>query len=364
MWPLDLPAREVLKLPGETVIPWAVFDPNWYLCTYPEAANIVGNDEPRAVLEYYLEIGQKQGHSPNRMFDEQWHRLMYPQIAERVAAGHHASAFDAYCRRGALDRSAHWLFDELAYRDRYPDLTNEVFSKAELANGYDHYLRHGNGEDRIGHLLFDPNIYLSHFDAADISAIRRNGVFQHYLNRIESGEPELRTSIYFDPAWYVKRYPEVAQGIAEKQWKCALHHYLCNDRPTEFDPLESFSEAHYLRRDPGLLEVIASRHFRNGYMHFLKFGARELRSPAASIDLAWYAAQTSVRADLEQGCAANAFAHWLTIGASGGLPSAEPETEKVTDSQARHLFQRAATALLPIAGRFGYRFECLNPPVV
>ncbi|MDR3534345.1 MAG: glycosyltransferase, partial [Rhodopila sp.] len=47
-----------------------------------------------------------------------------------------------------------------------------------------------------------------------------------------------------------------------------------------------------------------------------------------------------------------------------GLPSAEPETEKVTDSQARHLFQRAATALLPIAGRFGYRFECLNPPVV
>jgi hypothetical protein len=35
MWPLDLPAREVLKLPGEAEIPWAEFDPVWYRRTYP-----------------------------------------------------------------------------------------------------------------------------------------------------------------------------------------------------------------------------------------------------------------------------------------------------------------------------------------
>ena len=148
---------------------------------------IVGDEEPAAVLAYYLEIGQTLGHSPNRMFDEPWHRQTYPQIAELVVAGHWRSTFDAYCRRGALDRSAHWLFDELAYRDRYPDLTNEVLAEFGIFNGYDHYLRHGIKEDRIGHLLFDPNVYLSHFDAADVAAIRANGVFQHYLNRIELG---------------------------------------------------------------------------------------------------------------------------------------------------------------------------------
>ncbi|MEA2738630.1 MAG: hypothetical protein QOH05_1937, partial [Acetobacteraceae bacterium] len=198
----------------------------------------------------------------------------------------------------------------------------------------------------------------------DATTIRRGGVFQHYLNRIESGAPELRTSIYFDPVWYLRRYPEVARHIEERRWKCALHHYLCNDTPTAFDPLESFSESWYLRRDPGLLDVVAARSFRNGYMHFLRFGAKETRSPSASIDLAWYAAQPSVRADLEQGLAPDAFAHWLSIGSPAGLPSAKPAAEKVTEAQAAFLMQQTALALLPIAGRFGYRFEYQQEPAV
>ncbi len=363
MWPLDLPACDVLKLPRETAIPWAVFDPDWYLRTYPEAAAAT-NGDPHAVMEYYLRNGQRLGHSPNLMFDEQWHRLTYPQIADRMADGHCQSAFDAYCRRGALDRSAHWLFDELAYREHYPDLTNDVFAAAQICNGYDHYLRHGAEEGRVGHRLFDPSTYLSHVDLADRAAIRRGGVFQHYLNRTESGEPELRTSLYFDPDWYVQRYPEVAQAIAAKRWKSALHHYLGNDTPTAFDPLESFSEAWYLLHDSGLKTAIEARSFRNGYMHFLRFGARELRSPSASIDLAWYAAQPSVRSDLENQRAPDAYTHWLTIGALAGLPTIEAETEKLTEAHGRMLLHRSAAALLPIAGRFGYCFECLREPAV
>nr|WP_294508202.1 glycosyltransferase [uncultured Rhodopila sp.] len=358
MWPLDLPARDVLKLPRNAGIFWAVFDPIWYQRYHPEARD----DSPAEVLEYYLAIGQSGGHSPNLMFDERWHRAAYPRIAEAVSAGHYASAFDAYCRRGCLDRSPHWLFDELAYRDRYADLSDEVLSAAGVVNGYDHYLRHGVRENRIGHPLFDPETYLSNFDAADVPAVREQGVFQHYLNRIESGEPELRTSIYFDPAWYVERYPEVAEAIASGGWKCALQHYLCNDSPTAFDPLESFSEAHYLGRDPGLAEVIASRHFRNGYMHFLQFGARELRSPAPSIDLVWYAAQPSARADLERGRVPNAFAHWLMFGHPGATDA--PEAERISVAFAHRLAQLQATALLPIAGRFGYRFEPARDPAV
>ena len=364
MWPLDLHAREVLKLPGDTDIPWAVFDWHWYLQANPQAMTDIGGGDPPAILDYYLEHGQSLGHSPNPMFDEQWHRLNYPRIAARTTAGEWKSAFDAYCRRGALDRSPHWLFDEPAYRERYPDLTDEVLAGLGICNGYDHYLRHGALEDRIGHLLFDPALYLSHFDPEDLDAIRAGGVFQHYLDRIESAEPELRTSIYFDPAWYLRRYPEVARAIQTKRWKCALHHYLCNDTPSAFDPLAAFSESWYLQRDPGLLDVVASRGFRNGYAHFLRFGAGELRPPSATIDLAWYATQPTVRADLEQGRAADAFAHWLTIGAAAGLPSSTPDSETLTHSQASHLFRQTAAALLPIAGRFGYGFECSESPAV
>lgn len=373
MWPLDLPAGAVLQLPGATPIPWAVFDPLWYRLNYPEAVEHAAAEDPATLLRYYIETGQLQGHSPNRFFDEAWHRRVYPQIAEAAVSGRFASAFDAYCRRGCLDRSPHWLFDELAYRDRNNDVTPESLAASDLVNGYDHYLRHGSQEDRIGHILFDPGVYLANFAAADIPAIRRQGVFQHYLQRVECGEPELPTSIYFDPVWYLRRYPAVARAIDLGEWKSALHHYLCNETPTEFDPLESFSEAFYLDRDPGLREVIAARHFRNGYMHFLGFGAEELRSPTASIDLAWYAAQPPVRAALRQGSAPNAFAHWLTIGRQQGLsaadpgagqPAAESQAEQQTRSQPRTPWRNAAIALLPIAGRFGYSFAYTGAPIV
>ena len=49
MWPLDLPAQEVLKLSGEAVIPWAVFDPAWYLATYPQAASFATDGDPSSL---------------------------------------------------------------------------------------------------------------------------------------------------------------------------------------------------------------------------------------------------------------------------------------------------------------------------
>ena len=364
MWPLDQQAHEVLKLPGETSTPWAVFDCVWYLHSYPEVAAIVGDDDPRAVLTHYLRQGQTQGHSPNQLFDEQWHRLRYPRIVDRIVAGHCKSAFDAYCRRGALDRSAHWLFDELAYRDRYPDLTDEAIAGFEMFNGYDHYLRHGSKEGRVGHVLFDPELYLAQFDPAEAAEISRHSAFQHYLDRIDSDEPEPRTSVYFDPAWYLTRYPDVARCIQAKRWKSALHHYLCNDTPTAFDPSDSFSEAWYLRRDPGLLKAIESGSFRNGYMHFLRFGANELRSPAASIDLEWYVMQEIVRSDLEHGRAPDAYTHWLMIGEQAGLAPAKPQPDRSPEARARHSFHGTDEALLPIAGRFGYSFECDGKPAI
>ncbi len=355
MWPLDRPARDVARLPGETAISWAVFDSAWYRATYPD----VPEGTPANLLAYYLGTGQALGHSPNRLFDEAWQRGRYPGVAAGIAAGLYASAFDSYCRRGCRDRSGHWLFDELGYRTRYPDLTNEILDAAEIANGYDHYLRHGVEEDRASHPLFDPAVYLGHFDPADARLIRMSGVFQHYLARIETRAPELRTSAYFDPAWYLSRYPEVAADIEAGRWKCALHHYLCNDRPTEFDPCEGFSESFYLAQDPGLNQVIASGHFRNGYAHFVRFGARETRQPNAGLNLRLYADQPHVKADLEQGVVADAFVHWLRFGSREGL--ARLAEKAVTDRQARIPFRGSAEALLPVAGRFGHDFAAPDP---
>ena len=364
MLPFDMPARDALRLPGETTISWAIFDPLWYRLAYPEATAQLPDMPDRALLDYYLEIGQRLGHSPNRYFNEAWHRRAYPGIAKAVADGQFPSAFDAYCRTGNKDRAPHWMFDELYYRRRYADLTNDVLTEAGLANGYDHFLRHGNREGRTGHLLFDPAYYQEQLDPDERAAAAEFGPFQHYLMGLEQSRAVHATSRYFASEWYLGRYPEVAAAIAGGAWKSALEHYLCNDTPMAFDPSVDFSEDWYLTGHPGLREAIEGGSHRNGYSHFLRHGTVELRSPVEHIDLGWYAARQQVRESLLLGEADNAFSHWLTIGKPGGQPSAPPPDEQVSDSQARAVFRQDAEAMLPSYGRSPLRFACLGDPVV
>ena len=364
MWPFDLPVREALRLPGEIAIQWAIFDASWYRATYPDATAPLADRSDQGLLAFYLELGQRLGHSPNRTFHEAWHRRAYPGIADAVGKGLFPSAFDAYCRTGNQDRSPHWLFEELYYRRRYPDLTNEVLVEAGLANGYDHYLQHGNREGRVGHLLFDPLYYLDHLEPQARDAVAEAGPFQHYLTGLEQGPTIRETSRYFACAWYMRRYPDVAAAIARGEWRSALEHYLCNDTPMAFDPSPDFSEDWYLTGHPGLREAIEGGAYRNGYAHFLRHGTVELRSPAPHIDLGWYAARDTVRESLLQGEVEDAFTHWLTIGQPGRQPSAPPPDEKVTDGQARSMFRQDAEALLPTYGRTPLRFACSGDPIV
>ncbi len=364
MWPFDLPVVDALQLPGGAEIVWAIFDADWYRVAYPDAVAALPLRSPRALLAYYLREGQRLGHAPNRYFDEAWHRRAYKGIADAVADGQFPSAFDAYCRSGNADRSPHWLFEEALYRRRYPDLTNDVLADAALANGYDHFLRHGDREGRGGHALFDPAFYLAHLPDSDRAEAAVLGPFRHYLVGLEQGGTQRETARCFDAAWYLQRYPAVAEAIALGQWRSALEHYLCNDTPIAFDPLPDFSEDWYLTGHPGLREALEGGAYRNGYAHFLRHGTTELRGPAPHIDLRWYAEREQVRESLLTGEAPDAFAHWLSIGKPAGHPSAPPLDERVTDSQARALFRQNALALLPGFGRAPLRFGFEGEPAL
>src|SRR5271169_2584118 len=97
MWPINLPAARLLRLPGPYRVTWATFDADWYRTTYAAAATHLAGAPDDAVLRFYLETGQGLGHSPNTLFDEAWHRRAYPEMTALVDAGQFASAFDAYC---------------------------------------------------------------------------------------------------------------------------------------------------------------------------------------------------------------------------------------------------------------------------
>jgi O-antigen biosynthesis protein len=361
---LNASARAVLRLPGATSIPWAVFDADWYREAHASVTAHLAGASATSVLEFYLEVGQQLGHSPNMLFDEAWHRQTYPGIAALVDAGEFPSAFDAWCRGGCCERSPHWLFDELEYRKRNPDVTDAFLARNGLVNGYDHYLWRGNGEGRIGHPLFDPAVYCAALSSAEADAAAADGPFWHCLRRLHRREAEVPMSARFDPQWYLRQYPAVAEAIAQADWRWALEHYLCNATPTQFDPLSAFSEAWYLGRYDDAGAMVCRGDVRNGFMHFLRSGLAELRTPSESVDLTWYATQESVRQDLDQGLARDAFAHWLTIGQASGLQSAPPSQAAINEVAARTLFRNRARTMSVLHARTKLHFETEGPPAL
>ena len=278
MPPAGLSAAKLLKLPGEASPAWAIFDPSWYLRAYPDVGDTLGDSSASALLRFYLQIGQGQGHSPNRYFDETWYRTAYPKIVPALQGAVYFSGFDHYCRIGHRTLAPHWLFQvEQYYRAQNPDLTEKILDEANVANGYDHYLRWGAQECRRAHPFFDPAIYQAGLDPVAAQASVDAGPFHHFLDRVEIGRYELRTSQYFDAAWYLLRYPEAASAIERGDWRCALHHYLANDTPTKFDPSPEFSEARYLRRYPDIAAAVQHGVYWNGYAHFILEGLAEGR---------------------------------------------------------------------------------------
>lgn len=355
-----VPAMQALR--GETAVAWAALDADWYLAAYPPVRDAIDEVGAEAVLYFYLQQGRRLGHSPNMFFDEAWYVRAYPDAAAAIRRGEAASGFDHYCRVGFRDRSPHWLFDEAFYRGNYSELTDEVLQGAGLVNGYDHYLRHGAREKRIGHWLFDPTIYCGHLDAEAAQEAEVIGAFRHYLDRVAAGRPELPTTLYFDPVWYRGRYPETAEAIAAGQWQSALHHYLGNDAPTDFDPLPEFSESYYLDRDAETAAAVAAGRLRNGYRHFLDRGRFALKAPSPDVDLRYYARLSAVRADLRQGRAPDPFTHYLAIGRAQDLPPAPPSDDRVSELQGQALFRRKAEHFLPLFARAPMSFASVETP--
>jgi GT2 family glycosyltransferase len=361
--PKGAPARQLLRPRSRVGPPWAVFYPDWYLATYPQARADLADAGFLGALNQYLNVGQAAAHSPNPFFDEAWYRLTNPDVAAAIAQGQVESGFDHYCRNGFRQRSPHWLFDEPGYRARYPDLSDAVLTAGSLLNGYAHFLRNGDREGRTGSLFFDPAIYRARLPEAAPGG-PTEGPFIAFL-RLQNESPEPRTTRYFDPCWYRTTYPAAAVAIVAGQFHSALHHYLTNPTPTAFDPLPAFSEHAYLAAYPDVADAVAAGRFRCGYQHFLGDGIAELRAAGAQLDLQWYITNNAtVGPDLAAGRARDAFAHYLAIGLPAGLHGAPPAKSTTPLDLPATLYHLRASAALPALARRGLDFTCAGPPVV
>jgi GT2 family glycosyltransferase len=362
------PAHEILR-PDSPVKPaWGVFDTGWYLHRYADARAVCAGKPAGAALEYYLRVGVRLGHSPNSVFDELYYLATNPDIAALVREGAYASGFDHYCQHGHRGVSPHWLFDDALYADLYEDMTLEILDAHGCYGRYDHYLRSGQRERRMGHFLFDGMFYRERAIEAGIAPeeIDGPGPYVHFLATLGGGGDELAPCIYFDPAWYVEHHPGAKAEILRGRYSGAIQHYLTNPAPENFDPVPQFSERFYRRRYADIAAAIEAGLYRNAYQQFVQYGCFELRQPSPDIDLAFYRdMHERVRNDLNSGAVRDAFARLRGIGLREGLAYAPPEAPPALDEAGtREAFLKKARADLAIFARQGLDFSHGGEPAL
>lgn len=347
------PARVLLRQDRGKRPAWALFDADWYRRTYPEAAR--AGTSPTRLLNYYLTTGARSGHSPSPLFDEKFYLDTNPDIAALIAEGSYQSGFDHFCQHGHRGLSPHWLFDDTLYAEMHDDMTLENLVRYNCLGRYDHWLKSGQRETRTGHFLFDKDYYRARVAAAggDLDALDADGAFVHYLYSIGGDGPELATSPYFEPLWYLDAHPTARASIAAGTARNALHHYITQGEAAALDPVPEFSEAFLRETYPDIAAAVGAGLYRSAYHHFLRYGAYELRRPRHDIDLVYYRDMNRrVRNDLEAGQVRDAFAHLRTVGIPEDLPYCPPErVPDIAEPAARQLFQLRARNQLALFAR-------------
>lgn len=216
-----------------------LIDREWYVQRYPELA-----DFPHDPAWHYLEWGAAQDWDPHPLFSTSWYREQYPHWVDEGP-----SPLESFFEHP--DRNPHPVFDSEWYLRRYPDVA--AAGVVPLV----HYLTFGAREGRWPHPLFDPEYYL---DMQEPSLREDPGAIANPLLHSLARTDRARSSHpLFDCAWYLSRYPDVAEDPSVEP----LTHYLWWGAAADRLPNPGFSPFRYAadipratwRRGNGLLDL-------------------------------------------------------------------------------------------------------------
>ncbi|GAJ29192.1 glycosyltransferase [Acidomonas methanolica] len=329
---------------------WDHIDLAWVMQSYPETREFFVQGDTIAFADLLLLAG-RCGYSPNPYFDEIYYVRRYPDVRQAIADGTYVSGFDHYRSAGYRDRNPHWLFSEEYYLAGNPDVGKSLANDGVFRNGYDHYLRCGDGEFRSGSWFFDPLEYIK-----STTGEAARAPFSHYLTH-PSG---YSNSPYFDTDWFIRAYPDVLEEVRHGDWKSILHQYLGTRNEGRYDPSRFFSERFYVESNPDLSDAIASGRFISGYEHFLLYGIHERRRPSPDIDLERFYHHPYVQKLLLNGRVPDVFVAWCR--SEGEIPDVEAALED-KEKMTKLAFEKKSAALAITVARRKLDFSSALPDI-
>lgn len=300
------------------------------------------------IIALYFTEPMARQFSPNALFDEQWYRTAYPDVAKAIQAGLLLSGFIHFVCFGAQE--SRWPNSTLyalaqAQEQPYPTL-KEIAAETYLHKNpqgilflshfpifspLEHYNLFGrklgllpHGERRRRPVTFDSkyyNILASEFDARFYVDTYHEGVqarpgrsgespFQQYI--IYGIAAVHSPNVWFDEAWYRAFYPDVRASIERGDIPCGFYHFLVTGR--DEGRLPSYHRTRALEaRMPGVTAPVL--HHR---IHEL--AARMRSIPVQLIedrhDVIWFLLPT-INPDLTFGGYKAAFELLLALDANG-----------------------------------------------
>lgn len=190
---------------------------------------------PRVLLDTRRKHAEDQLLLASGFFDVEWYNAKYTD-----AASHRLTAVRHYCEIGAAkDYDPGPDFSTFWYRRANPDVAESGI------NPLLHFVRHGSAEGRLPFPSVRPQ-------TGDITLTLAD---------------RLRRSPWFDSAWYLSQYPDVAAASIDP-----VAHYLERGAYEGRDPGPDFSTSGYLEANPdvGHSEL-------NPLVHYLLYGSEEGR---------------------------------------------------------------------------------------
>ena len=230
-----------------------MFDPAWYLQTYPECwPRHCRTTSRRPCWPGTWSMGKSWGIPPTSSSTNHGTGNAYPAVGAMVREGRMRRRRSTPIAAAASARSPHWLFDERYYRRRYPDLTDEVL-QAEPAWSMATTTSCATARPRAASAIRCST--RSYFcDALEPEAAVRRAE-RGTVPLLSAAHRVARAGTAHHAVFRSRLVPAHNIRRSRRTWRPAAGAARCTTtcattrRPT-FDPLPEFSEQFYLARNP------------------------------------------------------------------------------------------------------------------
>jgi hypothetical protein len=215
----------------------SLFDPGYYLRTYPAVAAAVTAGTFTNGYQHYLQYGQFEGYSPSPFWDESWYLSQNPDIAAAVKAGTVSSGFMQYYLYGQYEnRGGLLFFNQAYYLSTYPSIATAIQSGG-VTSAYEQFVLYGEYEGLSPMLYFSSTV-----------CDENNGYML----------PDASGAVYTsDYDWFIEGGQFTTGGVTVSNF---------------------YNETTYLADNSDVQAAVTAGKFPDGFMHWLEYGQYEGRT--------------------------------------------------------------------------------------